>query len=428
MTGLIDLGATKSCINSFPFILNNVTIKSVPYILKTADNNIINCSGTISTNIQIENDTFPIDLIIIDNLSTDLILGMDLIYHFHFQTGSEFVNLNFKIYKRFDFRYLRLSNNVYPNKFGPTRLKVLNPYYCLYNGNLLIEGLEGRGFIIEETLVKSDQYLSIFICTSELKDALYKSDVLAKVSPYTDPVLNHIIECNSSEENELLRVFQENRKNKFIKNGVVPKIGRIGNISDDQKTQILTILEQNSLAFSWSDDDLGTAHFFRYTIPLSNESQSAYEPPRPVPPALKTKVADQIAQWVRLGLVEPGSSNHNIPLVIVKKPDGRKRTSLDARKLNSLSKFDRWPCPNILEIINEVGMSIKSGNSTFISVFDLTRAYWQILVHDDDKSKVSFSFNSCQYISNRVLYGLCSAPAGFCKIMYKIFHNINLTI
>ena len=142
LTGLIDLGATKSCIKYSPNLEKHKKIEKCLLSLKTADNSAIEVKGQIRVPIQIENDTYHINLIVIENLSTDLILGLDFIDHLNFQADSEFVNLNFNVYKRYDFRYIRLEKPFFTPQTDFFRLKVLNPYFGIYNGTLLIENIK----------------------------------------------------------------------------------------------------------------------------------------------------------------------------------------------------------------------------------------------------------------------------------------------
>ena len=61
----------------------------------------------------------------------------------------------------------------------------------------------------------------------------------------------------------------------------------------------------------------------------------------------------------------------------------------------------------------------------FVTQFDLIRAYWQIQLCNENREKLSFLFDNQQFQSTRLLYGLHAAPAGFSRIMHKIFGQIN---
>ena len=82
------------------------------------------------------------------------------------------------------------------------------------------------------------------------------------------------------------------------------------------------------LSFSMRPSDLRKLGYFRFTMPLIDESQTAHQPPRPIPIHLREKVDKEIENWQSLGIIQPTQSGFNIPLIIFKKADGSLRISL----------------------------------------------------------------------------------------------------
>ena len=72
---------------------------------------------------------------------------------------------------------------------------------------------------------------------------------------------------------------------------------------------------------------------------------------RPIPYALKSKVKDLLQSYLDQGLIENSSSPWASPIVLVKKKDGSIRLCIDYRKLNSVTKKDSYPLPNIEQTI-----------------------------------------------------------------------------
>ena len=120
-------------------------------------------------------------------------------------------------------------------------------------------------------------------------------------------------------------------------------------------------------------------------------------------------------------MLEESHSPFNIPMLTVRKQDGSVRLALDARQLNTISKMDRFPLPNLANLMDQVGRKAKQGPEFYMSTMDFSRAYHQVQLHEPDRDKCSFSALGKHCRPKRVCYGLASAPSGYTRIMSKIF-------
>ena len=75
---------------------------------------------------------------------------------------------------------------------------------------------------------------------------------------------------------------------------------------------------------------------------------------RPLNPAQKENLQDQIDEWLEQGVIEPSISPWASPLVPVKKKDGRTRWVTDLRELNKQMVKDSYPLTNIQEILHSL--------------------------------------------------------------------------
>lgn len=54
------------------------------------------------------------------------------------------------------------------------------------------------------------------------------------------------------------------------------------------------------------------------------------------------------------GIIEPSFSEWSNLIVMIKKPNGKYRFCLDLRKINSISKEDAYPLPNMNSILDKL--------------------------------------------------------------------------
>lgn len=85
------------------------------------------------------------------------------------------------------------------------------------------------------------------------------------------------------------------------------------------------------------------------------------------------------------GIIEPSRSEWSFPVVIVPKKDGSIRLCVDYRKLNTVSKSDSYPMPQVDELIDRLG------GAKYISTIDLTKGYWQVPMAKDSQDKTAFT-------------------------------------
>ena len=75
---------------------------------------------------------------------------------------------------------------------------------------------------------------------------------------------------------------------------------------------------------------------------------------RPVNPGLTDSLKEQIATWLKDGVIcSGGVSPWNFPLLPVRKKNGKWRWVVDFRLLNSVTRKDSFPIPNIVELLSE---------------------------------------------------------------------------
>lgn len=108
---------------------------------------------------------------------------------------------------------------------------------------------------------------------------------------------------------------------------------------------------------------------------------------------------------IRLGIIELSNSNWRSPIELVPKLDGSVRFYF--WEVNKIATFDAYPMPRTDILLS------KLGEACYMSTFDLTNGYWQVLLLPQDKKKTAFATPKGLYQFTVMLFGLHGAAAMF---------------
>ena len=98
---------------------------------------------------------------------------------------------------------------------------------------------------------------------------------------------------------------------------------------------------------------------------------------RPVNPGLTDSLKEQIATWLKDGVIRSGGvSPWDFPLLPVWKKNGKWRWVVDFRAFNSVTRKDSFPIPNIVELLSYLH------KSKFFTSLDLAQAFHSIPVRE----------------------------------------------
>ncbi len=107
----------------------------------------------------------------------------------------------------------------------------------------------------------------------------------------------------------------------------------------------------------------------------------------------------------KAGIIHWSKSSWASPLHMVKKADGTWRPRGDYRRLNNVTKTDRYPVPNIKDF------TARLQGCTVFSKLDLRKGYYQVPVRAEDipKTAVITPFGLWEFLL--MLFGLKNAAS-----------------
>lgn len=352
--GLADTGANVSIISSVPLINRlGLKIQNCSMQVRTADRTPYSCLGYVNIPYKYQSVTKIIPTLVVPEIAKDLILGIDFLRAFNFKLTADPESAP--------------SEGVVPtlmdnelnflfaeNHFGEDDQPV-----CFH----LIPGVEP---IALSEPIEADP--SLDMPTVEIPPVAFEKP--------TDVETQH--QLTTEQQNLLFEAIQQLP---------VTREGR-----------------------------LGRTHLIKHPIELIPGATGKRIPSYRWSPAVESVIDAEMDRLLNLDVIEEceGSADFLNPLLPIKKPTGKWRICLDSRRLNSMTKRDEFPIPNMSTILQRI-QRVK-----YFSVIDLTESYYQVELEDEAKNKTAFRTNKGLYRFKVMPFGLSNAPATMCRLMSKV--------
>ena len=321
--------------------------------LSSFTKNNITTSGAITITLMIAGLTTAHSCIVIPSMDVDILLGADFMMKhditLHMGTG--------KVSSRSGETSFRSLNKLTDNSKRRAKVKLVRTTTIPPNTAMFLAGRTGSqdnlhkhgtipAFVdpYHKTMNKTNTFIgaSIFNVTtspnltnspqqrvpvavinpSPRDITLYKNTVLGLATPIDiDGHLRGAKKTSPDVENH-----NRDSENGWNKEELMTALKIEGlSISDNEKTQLESIIWNNRECFSTSETDLGMCKFYKAEIKLKHNHQPRWIPARPIAYKLRDAMEDTISGLLDAGVIEECNerSYWNSPVFLVEKPNGR---------------------------------------------------------------------------------------------------------
>ncbi|KAK8769473.1 hypothetical protein V5799_014060 [Amblyomma americanum] len=184
-------------------------------------------------------------------------------------------------------------------------------------------------------------------------------------------------------------------------------------LSAEQKTELHQLLQEFQGQFS---ERPGRTSVLTHDIELTSPEPVRSKAYR-VSPRQRDIMEAEVKKMLQLGVIEAGESDYTSPLILVEVPGKEPRPCVDYRRLNSITKDQIYPIPNIEERLEKVS------SAQFISTLDLVRGYWQVPLTEEASRYAAFISPMGTFRPKVLSFGLKNAPYCFSSLMDKVLRG-----
>ena len=379
-----------------------------------------------------DNMKFYHDVIILDSLRADLILGVDLM-----KAQCLVIDMNNQKISKSPMEHVAPDIAVAPKTFSlepleamaleipsPKGNKIGQKYVA--SGQHVPQGITENSANGKNTILVVNNYLHPIqvgrgdeLCTLEkVKDdeVLRDTELCRRAEMRINKVAGH----HNKDMNTAGNVNKESISNDAIDYA-------IRDVPNEYKHTFTDLIKSFADVFSSSPDVVGRCDIFPQKITLIDKEKVACKRPYPIPPNLTPIVESYVLKLLKQKVIESSRSCFNSPLLLIRKPGPMDpnnifksyRIAHDFRLLNSNIASIKYPLNRTFNLVDLVA------GGKILSVIDLSSGYWNNLLTEDSKKYTAFSVpNLGHFQYTRSAQGLKNSGACFQRMLDFIIAGI----
>ena len=394
---MIDTGATCCILNS-NYVPKQAVIDKTYTISIHGINGTTKSLGCIETSIYANTQNFPIIFHVVDTLPCHIVglIGANFLRkhkaNINFENMSLTCNANHK----------QTCFIIPPRTEFVTFIDTTHTDTCV----VLNEKIQPNVYIANTIANPKNGKLPIRIANFQ-----NKSVTITKLQPTITPASDfNILEIKTPQHN----IDHANQMLKELD---------LSHLHEDEKEVIAKICLKYNDIFCLQNDKLSTTTVYEASLKIKNNTMPIYSKPYRLPYAQKEEVDNQIRKMLKNKTIEATQSEWNSPILLVPKKanaDKRKcRLVIDYRKVNNVLQDDKFPLPNIDEVIDTLS------GSKYFSHLDLSQGYYQCKLRKEDRPITAFTTPTGQYQMTRLPMGLKINPSTFSRMMTVAMSGLN---
>lgn len=196
----------------------------------------------------------------------------------------------------------------------------------------------------------------------------------------------------------------------------------MGHLNQEENRNLINLCKKFKHIFYKENEPLTFTNAVKHKIPTTDDIP-IYTKTYRYPYIHKEEVKKQIDNMLEQGIIRQSYSPWSSPVWIVPKKidaSGKQkwRLVIDYRKLNEKTISDRYPLPNITEILD------KLGRCMYFTTLDLASGFHQLEMHPKDIPKTAFTVEGGHYEYIRMPFGLKNAPSTFQRVMDNVLKDL----
>lgn len=208
-------------------------------------------------------------------------------------------------------------------------------------------------------------------------------------------------------------------------NKVISKL-RTDHLNEEEKINLVNICSKYADVFYIEGEPLSFTNKVKHRIRTVDDAP-IYTKTYRYPFVHRQEVREQISKMLEQNIIRPSDSAWSSPIwVVPKKADAsgkqKWRLVVDFRKLNEKTIDDKYPIPNITDVLD------KLGKCQYFSTLDLASGFYQVETDPDDIHKTAFNVEHGHFEFLRMPMGLKNSPSTFQRVMDNVLRGLQNVI